>query len=278
MSGLGIIYNIQRYSLHDGPGIRTVVFFKGCKMRCRWCCNPESHHPQPEISYIKSKCIGKDACGYCQKMCQHGAIGFDSQGSAAIDRSKCAGCPDCAGNCPPKAIRIEGRTVTIEEILDDVEKESVFFRNNTGGLTISGGEPLLQSEFLLSLLREAKKRRIGTAMETSGFGNYDVIKQAASLLDTVFYDIKSLNGEKHKEWTGQCNTLIIENFQKLCNDYPALPKIVRTPIIPGFNDSPEEIMKIRSFLQNKSGVTFETLPYHRFGVWKYEALGRKYVI
>jgi pyruvate formate lyase activating enzyme len=276
MSGFGTIYNIQRYSLHDGPGIRTVVFFKGCPLRCRWCCNPESHHPQPEISYYKSMCIGKDACGYCQKLCTQGAIGFDTQNRAAIDRSKCNDCRDCAKNCPPKAIRVEGRTVTANEILDEVEKESVFYRDNTGGLTISGGEPLAQSDFLLSVLLEAKKRRINVAMETCGFGNYDVLKQAALLLDTVFYDIKSLNAEKHKEWTGQSNKLIIENLIKLCVDFPALPKIVRTPVVSGFNDSDEEIGLIRSFLQNKAGVTFETLPYHRDGAGKYEALGREY--
>jgi len=275
MSDTGVIFNIQRYSLHDGPGIRTVVFLKGCFMRCRWCCNPESQNPQPEILYLKSKCIGKEACGNCQMLCEHGAISFDPQGRAAIDRNKCNGCLLCAGNCPPKAIRIEGRTVTAEEVLNEVEKESVFYRDNTGGLTISGGEPLAQSDFLLALLREAKKRRIGAAIETSGFGSYDVLKQAASLLDTVFFDIKSLNDEKHRKWTGQSNTLVLENFQKLCMDYPALPKVVRTPIIPGFHDSEDEIEQIRSFLKNKSGVTFETLPYHRFGAGKYIALGRK---
>ena len=275
MSSIGTIFNIQHYSLHDGSGIRAVVFLKGCSMRCRWCCNPESQNPQPEISYIKSKCIGKVACGYCQKTCQQSAISFDSRGRAVIDRSKCDNCLHCAGNCPAKAIRIEGWTVTAEEVLNEVEKESVFYRDNIGGVTISGGEPLDQSDFLLALLREAKKHRIGTAMETCGFGHYDVLKQAALLLDTVFYDIKSLNDEKHRKWTGQSNGLIIENFQKLRTDYPDLPKIVRMPIIPGFNDSDEEIEQIRSFLQDKSDVTFETLPYHHFGAGKYIALGRK---
>ena len=274
MSVAGIIYNVQRYSLHDGPGIRTMVFLKGCPLRCRWCCNPESQNQQPEILYIKLKCIGERACGYCQKSCRHGAISYDSQGGAVIDRSKCAGCMSCAENCPAKAIRMEGWTVTAEEILSEVEKEAVFYRDNIGGLTISGGEPLSQGDFLLALLHEAKKRRIGSAIETCGFGDYDVLKQAAQMLDMVFYDIKSLNDEKHREWTGQSNALIIENFQKLCMDFPALPKVVRTPIIPDFNDSDEEIEKIKTFLQNKSNVTFETLPYHSFGAEKYAALGR----
>ena len=275
MSVVGCIYNIQRYSLHDGPGIRTVVFLKGCPMRCRWCCNPESQNPQPEISYLKSKCIGKFACGYCQKICRQGAISFDLQECSSIDRSKCVSCLNCARNCPAKAIRIEGWMVTAEDVLNEVEKESVFYRDSVGGLTISGGEPLDQGDFLLALLQEAKKRRIGTAIETCGFGDYNVLKQAASLLDTVFYDIKSLNDEKHREWTEQSNTLILENFEKLCIDYPVLPKVVRTPIIPGFNDSAEDTEQIRSFLQNKPGVTYETLPYHRFGAGKYTALGRE---
>jgi len=275
MSDIGRIYNIQRYSLHDGPGIRTMVFLKGCPMRCRWCCNPESQNPQLEISYLKSKCIGRMSCGYCQKVCKKDAISFDLQAHASIDRNKCDNCLLCAENCPAEAIRIEGWTVTAEDVLDEVEKESVFYRDSTGGLTISGGEPLAQSDFLLALLREAKKRRIGTAIETCGFGDYEVLKQAALLLDTVFYDIKSLNDEKHRAWTEQSNTLILDNFEKLCIDYPALPKVVRTPIIPDFNDSDEEIEQIRSFVQNKPGVTFETLPYHRYGAGKYLALGRK---
>jgi len=278
MSDVGIINSIQRYSLHDGPGIRTMVFLKGCPLRCRWCCNPESQNSQKEISYVKSKCIGKQACSYCQNSCSQGAISFEAQGQAIIDRSKCDSCLNCAGNCPAKAMKVEGRIVTAEEVLNEVEKDSVFYRKNDGGVTISGGEPLAQGNFLLALLREAKKRRIGTAIETCGFGHYDVLKQAALLIDTAFYDIKSLNDEKHRKWTAQSNTLIIENFQRLCMDYPALPKVVRTPIIPGFNDSAEEIEQVQSFLQNKSGVTFETLPYHRFGVGKYAALGREYTV
>jgi len=278
MSVIGRISNIQRYSLHDGPGIRTVVFLKGCPLRCRWCCNPESQNPHQEVSYFKSKCIGEQACGYCQNVCRQGAVSFDAKGRAVIDRNKCDSCLHCAKNCPAKAIRIEGRTATAEEVLNEVEKDSVFYRDSAGGITVSGGEPLAQSDFLLALLREAKKRRIGTAIETCGFGHYDVLKQAALLTDTVYYDIKSLNNEKHREWTGQSNALIMENFQKLCIDFPALPKVVRTTIIPGFNDSAEEIEQIQSFLKDKSGVTFEMLPYHRFGVGKYVALGRKYTV
>lgn len=168
--------------------------------------------------------------------------------------------------------------MTVEEILCEVEKESVFYRSNIGGLTVSGGEPLLQGIFLLTLLQEAKERRISTAIETCGFGDYEILKQAAQLSDTVLYDIKSLDERKHQEWTMQDNQLILENFRKLCVDFPSLPIIVRTPLIPGFNDSDEETGQIRSFLKDKSNVNFEILSYHKFGISKYAALGREYPI
>ena len=277
MSNTGIIYNIQRYSLQDGPGIRTVVFFKGCPLRCRWCCNPESQNQQPEISFVRSKCIGSEACGNCRELCQHDAVDFDAKGYAVIDRNKCTVCLRCVDECPAKAIRKEGAIKTVEEILYEVEKESVFYRNHIGGLTVSGGEPLYQGAFLLTLLQEAKSRRISTAIETCGSGDYEILRQAAHLSDTVFYDIKSLDDTKHTAWTTQGNQLIIENFQKLCADFPALSIIVRTPVIPCFNNSDEEIGQIRLFLADKSNVRYETLPYHRFGVGKYAALGREYL-
>ena len=278
MSCTGIISNIQRYSLHDGPGIRTVVFFKSCPLRCRWCCNPESQNPKPEIYYVKSKCIGSKTCDNCRRSCGQYAVSYDEQGFAVIDRDKCDACACCVNNCPAQALQVKGFSMTVEDVLCEVEKESVFYRNNIGGLTVSGGEPLDQGDFLINLLQEAKKRRIDTAIETCGYGDYGILKQAAQLSDTVFYDIKSLNEIKHKEWTTQSHELIIENFQKLCVDFPALPIIARTTVIPGFNDSDEEIGQIRRFLQDKPYVRHETLLYHRYGIGKYVALGRDYLL
>jgi len=275
MSTQGIIYNIQRYSLHDGLGIRTVVFFKGCPLRCRWCCNPESQNSFPEISYRQTKCIGMDECGLCRKACKLSAIGVNKNNRAIIDRQTCNQCLQCASVCPSVAIHTEGKTYSVPEVLDVVEQEAIFYRNN-GGLTISGGEPLMQADFLMALLAEAKKRKIHTAIETCGFADYNALQHAATLLDYILYDIKSMDNEQHIQYTSQSNEPILSNFEQLCTDFPALPKLVRTPIIPGFNDSAEAIEEILAFIKEKPNVSFERLPYHRFGIPKYVALGRKY--
>ncbi|MDR3254204.1 MAG: glycyl-radical enzyme activating protein [Synergistaceae bacterium] len=281
MGESAIVFNVQRYSLHDGPGIRTVVFFKGCPLRCRWCCNPESQRPEREVSYLSEKCIGKKACGFCGDACRRGAIffgGFRSpeDGKAIIDRALCDDCLSCAAVCPSKAIKVEGEAMTISEILDAVEKDGLFYDNGGGGLTVSGGEPLAQGSFLVDLLAAAKKMRINTAMETCGYGDYRTLCDAASYLDTIMFDIKSLNAERHVHYTGASNDLIVSNFESLCRDFPGLKKIVRTPFIPRFNDNVEEKRAISGFLAGRPNVKFEALAYHRFGEGKYRALGREY--
>jgi pyruvate formate lyase activating enzyme len=170
---------------------------------------------------------------------------------------------------------MEGREYAVTEILDTVERDEVFSRGG-GGLTVSGGEPLMQPKFLSDLLTESKRRHIHAAMETCGHGDYAALREAAKLLDLVIYDIKSLDDAKHREFTGLGNSLSIENSTGLCDDFPNLPKLVRTPVIPGFNDSPQDIGEIAAYLAGKPGVTLELLPYHRFGAGKYAALGREY--
>ncbi|MCD8357403.1 MAG: glycyl-radical enzyme activating protein [Clostridia bacterium] len=268
------VFNIQHYSLHDGPGIRTILFLKGCPMRCRWCCNPESQKYTQEISYVQNKCIGKESCGFCEGCCPERAISF--AGKAVIDFTRCNSCMKCAAVCPAKAIKPEGRQYTVTELLDIVERDAVFYGHGNGGMTISGGEPLTHPAILLPLLREAKRRRIHTAIETCGQADYTVLQEAANDLDYILYDIKSMNPQKHKQYTGWDNTQILWNFEKLCEEYPDLPKKVRTPIIPGFNDSTEDVKKILDFLQDKPNTEYEPLPYHSFGKGKYKALGRPY--
>lgn len=269
------IFNIQRYSLHDGPGIRTTVFLKGCPMRCIWCCNPESMKSEPEISYVSNKCIGFAACGFCVRSCPAGAITCSNENKAVIDRSKCQSCLKCADVCPSKAIRAEGSMYSVEEILGIVERDSIFYGNG-GGLTVSGGEPLMHKRFLVELLKEAKRRRIHTAIETCGFADYEALSEAAGYLDLILFDIKSMDNGKHFEYTGCGVERILENFSRLCEDFPNLPKIVRTPVIPGFNDTVDDIRPILAFLKDKPNVTYQPLPYHRFGEGKYKALGREY--
>lgn len=271
-----LIVNIQHYSLHDGPGIRTVVFLKGYPLRCRWCCNPESQEYVPQISYLRGNCLGQKACGICQKIYGQEGITFDAEGKAVLHHEICdTRAKECAC-CPSQAMKLEGKQYTVKKILDLVERDEVFYGQGEGGLTVSGGEPLTHKDFLIDLLSQAQKRRIHTAIETCGYAPYENLAAAAEYLDYVLYDIKSMDEAKSLLYTGKSNAVILENFTRLCSDCPKLPKKVRTPVIPGFNDSLEEIQKIIDFLKQFENVTYEPLKYHNFGQGKYKALGRKY--
>ena len=221
----GIVSNIQHYSLQDGPGIRTTVFLKGCPLRCRWCCNPETQSSEPE--FLKLEKIG--------------------------------------------------RRMSTDEVLREVEKDEVFFRRGGGGLTVSGGEPLLQGRFTLSLLTEAKRRHLKTAIETSGFGENELVREISGMLDMIYMDLKCLDPEKHREWTGVRNDRILENIRTVAGLAGRGSFTVRTPVIPGFNNTAEEIGRICRFLKSLPGeLHYELLPYHRLGRDKYSGLGRTY--
>lgn len=225
----GRIFDIQKYSVHDGPGIRTIVFLKGCALRCRWCCNPESQS-------------------------------FEIQTMKTNDGSK-----------------LMGRDVTAGEIIDEVKKDYAFFRRSGGGLTLSGGEMLLQPDFALALLTLAKKSGITTAVESTGYANFETIEKLLPYIDTYLLDIKHFNSDKHKEFTGKDNVLILENAVKIAQ--LAKKCIVRVPTIPGFNDTPEEIRDIARFAAQQMRVEeINLLPYHRYGMDKYEGLGREYLM
>ncbi|MCR5813869.1 MAG: glycyl-radical enzyme activating protein [Desulfovibrio sp.] len=273
----GIIFNIQKFSVHDGEGIRTLVFLKGCPLRCAWCSNPESQSPKPEHAFNPSRCLTAQVCGRCLKACEHGALSLVND-MIMFDARRCTQCFACANACPGQAQKVYGETKSVREILDLVERDQTFYSRSGGGMTLSGGEALFQHEFTLALLRAAKRRHIDTAMETSAYAPYPYLHEACENLNKLIMDIKCMDSAKHKAFTGVDNDLILENFQKLLQDFPDLPILVRTPVVPGFNDTEEDIRAIRRFVPLKANIEYELLPYHRMGQPKYGYLCRPYAL
>lgn len=269
----GVVFNIQKYSVHDGPGIRTVVFLKGCPLRCLWCSNPESQSPEPELAYNREKCLTLDCCVRCVEVCTTGALGRDEENRVKVDRRLCDGCLSCADACPSRALNFYGRDMSVAEVVSAVEEDGIFYTRSGGGMTLSGGEPMHQPEFATEILKEARKRRINTAMETCGYCSGDRLEAACRYVDTLLYDIKVIDSEKHREFTGVTNELIIENLKRIRAAFKDLAIRVRTPVIPGVNDSEAEIGRILALVRTLPGAGFELLPYHRMGKPKYEYLG-----
>jgi glycyl-radical enzyme activating protein family len=269
----GCVFNIQQYSVHDGPGIRTIVFLKGCPLHCAWCSNPESQNIDPELAWSANRCIG---CHLCLVSCTQTAIKWGENDKIKIDRNLCNRCFHCADVCPPSALNILGVRMSVEDVLRKVESDSSFYRRSEGGMTLSGGEPLQQAGFSINLLREAKRYGINTAIETSGNVQWPILEQACRLLNTVMYDLKCLNSAKHSIYTGIGNELILNNLKMMCSTFPDLKVLVRTPVIPGFNDAEEEILAIANFVKPFPNVKYELLRYHRLGEPKYLSLDRNY--
>ena len=276
MKNSGIVFNIQKYSVHDGPGIRTVVFLKGCPLRCLWCSNPESQKLQPQLVYNRNKCLTLEHCVRCLEVCTVGAIKSGDGNRVQIDREICTECLLCTKACPSLALNVYGESMTVEQVIGKVEEDSAFYSRSGGGLTIGGGEPMHQAEFAASLLKEAKRRRINTAMETCGFCSWEVLENACGFLDTLLYDVKSMDPEKHRFFTGVSNELILENLRRVRETFPDLSVWVRTPVVPGFNDDPEDIRRILEHIQGMPNTWFEALDYHRMGKPKYEYLGLEF--
>ena len=273
----GMVFNVQKFSVHDGAGIRTLVFLKGCPLRCRWCSNPESQLFKPERAYNPNRCLTAEVCGRCAKRCTKGGVTV-IDGLICYDRSKCDECGACVRACPTGSQTVYGYEMTVAEVLKKVEEDDVFYARSGGGITLSGGEALAQPEFALALLREAKRHRLTTAIETCGAYPTEVLAEACKYLDELIFDIKSLDDEKHKKFTGGSNEQILANIQYVFENFPNLPVTVRTPVIPGFNDSEEEIMAIRRFVPLRDNVKYEVLTYHRLGSPKYGYLGRPYLL
>jgi pyruvate formate lyase activating enzyme len=269
---------VQRYSLHDGSGIRTVVFLKGCPLHCQWCSNPEGQTCAPQLAFDAAKCIGRAVCGEaCQRSCEDSAIRPVAEDKISVDLAACTACGACVLACPSQALDLLGDSMSVEEVLELVERDGLFFARSGGGLTVSGGEPLLQADFVTRLLEEARRRGIDTAMETSGCVPWHDVEKACQHLDQLFFDVKCMDSERHREATGVGNGRVLENLRRLREKFPELPVVVRTPVVPEFNDSPEEIRAICEFLGSLPGaIRYELLAYHRFGEPKYRKLGQPY--
>jgi pyruvate formate lyase activating enzyme len=277
----GRVLNIQRYCSHDGPGIRTTVFLKGCSLRCKWCSNPESIRPKPELAYDPRLCTGKKECGLCLKPpfledAFYVVDGADDKIHVNWDLATDVD-EAMASLCPTSALYMFGRKMTVEEVLDEVEKDASFYRSSGGGITLSGGECLLQPDFGAALLEEAHNRGINTAIETACNVPWAFIEKVLPHVDTMLHDHKLTIPERHKKCTGVDNKRILENFKKAYETFPDIDFIARTPLIPGVNDDEEHIRAVLDFIRpHKNVIDYELLPYHRFGTAKYEFLGQIY--
>lgn len=275
----GIVLNIQRNQIHDGPGIRTIVFLKGCPLRCVWCSNPESQRVKSDLFFYRSKCT---LCGKCIEVCRHNASKIVN-GTMVIDREICSNCDSikkCADTCPNSARQICGEEKSVNEIVREVEKDRPYYFISGGGVTIGGGEPFSQPEFTLNLLQRCRQKGFHTAIETTGHCRWPDLEKVLSYTDWIFYDLKLMDDLEHKKYTGISNNIILANARKLSEviDSRQTHLTIRIPIIPGYTDAPGNIVGITRYVRdNVSAATeIEILSYHSYGLGKYEALGRKY--
>ncbi|HUD75422.1 MAG TPA: glycyl-radical enzyme activating protein [Terracidiphilus sp.] len=252
----------MRFSLHDGPGIRTTVFLKGCPLNCRWCHNPESQSHEPELINFDERCIH---CGDCAAGCPHGALHLDQR--LTRDPELCQRCGECVQACPSGARQLAGRWMTVPEVLTEVLKDEVFFDESRGGVTISGGEPLFQAGFVEALLAACHARRIRTALDTCGFADPGVMRRVSEHVDLFLYDLKLMDSEKHQRYTGVKNDVILQNLKMLAERGSHI--IVRVPVIPGVNDDRENFGALSEYLSSLGLKDIDLLPYHRLGSDKY---------
>lgn len=272
MKNKGIIFNIQKFSIHDGPGIRTTVFFKGCPLRCKWCANPESQLENVQILWDKSKCC---KCKTCISICPQNAINLIDN-KIIINDKKCIGCLQCITNCPNNALKNEGEYKEIEEIVKKCLQDKDFYEESNGGVTISGGEGMSQPSFLKGLVSALKKENIHVAIETTGYIDHELFKELSILFDLILFDIKHYNSNKHFEGTGVYDDLIIQNLKwAIANGINVLPRI---PVIPCFNDSLEDANGISDLLKNVGETKVQLLPFHQFGEKKYDMLNKEYTL
>ena len=265
----GVVFNIQNYSIHDGPGIRTSVFIKECPLKCVWCQNPESQILTPQLFFFKDKCTG---CGDCVPSCPKGAIQIVN-GRSRTDRQLCTGTGICVKTCNHKARTLMGTTVTVAEVFRQVSVDRMFYERSGGGVTVSGGEPMSQPEFVASLLTMCKKAGIHTALDTCGYASWEQFQHVLDVVDLVMFDLKHMDPVEHQKYTGVSNKLILDNAKRIHHER-SLPLLARLPVIPGHNDSLENMTATARFIAEDLDTTIHVhlLPYHRLGKIKNERL------
>jgi len=264
----GLITNIQRFSVHDGPGIRTTVFFKGCPLSCLWCQNPEAMSSRPEVIFHSEQCI---ACKTCLRICPKKCMAWE--GIISFKSDNCDQCGICINNCPVNALRWSSEEISAREVLNEVMKDRVYYDISGGGITLSGGEPLQQSDFCHDLLKKSKKEKLHTALDTSGYAPFKTFELIMPLVDLFLFDIKLIDPQLHERYTGLSNVPILDNLFRLCQEGKKI--IVRIPLIPGFTDSKKNLSGIESFVkQCSTGIKIERIPYNPLMKNKYHLLGR----
>jgi len=273
---MGTIFNIQRYSVNDGPGIRTLIFFKGCPLRCEWCSNPESQNIKRQIMVFDNLCT---RCGACATVCPNTCITIQED-KRIYEPKNCDLCGQCRDICPNSAVKLVGEKMSIEDVVAIAEKDYLFYLNSGGGVTLGGGEPTVQAPFASHLLKELKALGIHTAMETCGYTDWTVFERLLPHLDLLLYDVKHIHPYTHEQHTGKPNDRILKNLSNLLKE--ETPVIIRIPVIPDFNDDARNMNEIGSFLNrhNAKGAVerIDLLPYHKLGISKYEALGLSYTL
>lgn len=266
----GIVFDIKKFAVDDGPGIRTTVFLKGCPMRCWWCHNPEGQTLAAELMYRQTRCA---RCGECAKNCSNGVL-FLVARKLSINRKICSLCGECAKKCPSEALTIVGKETSVEEVMKEIDKDSTFYEESGGGITVSGGEPLLQIDFVDAILSECKRRNIHTAVDTCGYAPRKAVENIMDKVDLFLYDLKMMNDAKHRRYTGKSNKQILENFKTLAENGNDI--LVRFPVIPRLNDDEDNVQKTADFILSHGVKRICLLPYHRSGIEKYRSLGRRY--